>query len=144
MSVTPKPPLQDPKINVKLKLAALWASLMFCYVYGDYFGLYAPGKLAQMLAGRMEPLGAATQGVLVGTSAMMAVPALMVCLSLLLRPVISRWANVVLGLVYAAIMLMTMPGAWHFYLLFGVIEVLLSLAIMWTAWRWPRQERATP
>lgn len=132
-------PLDDPKVNVKLKLAALWASLMFCYVYGDYFGLYVPGKLAGMLAGRMDPLGAVTQGVLLGTSAMMAVPALMVCLSLLLRPVPSRWANVALGLVYAAIMLMTMPGAWTFYLIFGVIEVALSLAIVWTAWRWPRR-----
>jgi hypothetical protein len=139
MAATPKPPLHDPKINVKLKLAALWASLMFCYVYGDYFGLYAPGKLDGMLAGRMEPLGAVTQGVLLGTSAMMAVPALMVCLSLLLHAPISRWANVALGLAYAAIMLLTMPGAWQFYLLFGVIEVLLSLAIIWTAWRWPRQ-----
>ncbi len=124
---------------MKLKLAALWASLMFCYVYGDYFGLYVPGKLGGMLAGTMAPLGAVTQGVLLGTSAMMAVPALMVCLSLLLRATISCWANVTLGLVYAAIMLMTMPGAWRFYVFFGVIEVLLSLAIVWTAWRWPRQ-----
>jgi hypothetical protein len=135
-------PLDDPKINVKLKLAALWASLMFCYLYGDYFGLYVPGKLAGMLAGRMDPLGTVTQGVLLGTSAMMAVPALMVCLSLLLRPVAARWANVALGLVYAAIMLMTMPGAWRFYLFFGVIEVVISLAIAWTAWRWPRRDPA--
>ena len=132
-------PLDDPKVHVKLKLAALWASLMFCYVYGDYFGLYVPGKLAGMLAGRMDPLGAVTQGVLLGTSAMMAVPALMVCLSLLLRPVVARWSNVVLGLVYAAVMLMTMSGAWTFYLFFGVIEVALSLTISWTAWRWPRR-----
>lgn len=133
-----KAALDDPKINVKLKLAALWASLMFCYVYGDYFGLYAPGKLAGMLAGKMEPLGTVTQDMLLGTSAMMAVPALMVCLSLLLRPAISRWANVVLGLLYAAIMLLTMPGAWQFYLFLGAIEVLLSIAIVWTAWCWPR------
>jgi uncharacterized protein DUF6326 len=135
-------PLDDPKINVKLKLAALWASLMFCYIYGDYFGLYVPGKLAGMLAGRMDPLGTVSKGVLLGTSAMMAVPALMVCLSLLLRPVAARWANVALGLVYAAIMLMTMPGAWTFYLFFGVIEVVISLAIAWTAWRWPRRDPA--
>lgn len=133
-----KTSLEDPRINVKLKLAALWASLMFCYVYGDYFGLYVPGTLAGMLAGNMGPLGAVTQRVLLGTSVMMAVPALMICLSLLLRAPISRWANVALGLVYAAIMLMTMPGAWTFYLFFGVIEVALSLAIVWIAWRWPR------
>lgn len=142
MAGSGKAPLENPRIHVKARLGALWASLMFCYIYGDYFGLYAPGKLAQMLAGRMEPLGAVTQGVLVGTSAMMAVPALMVSLSLLLRPAVSRWANVMLALAYAGIMLMTMPGAWLFYQLFGVVEIVLSLAIAWTAWRWPRQDDA--
>lgn len=132
-------PLDDPKINVKLRLSALWASLMFCYVYGDYFGLYVPGKLSGMLAGRMAPLGAVTPNVLLGTSAMMAVPALMVCLALLLPAAISRWINGLLGLAYAAILLMTMPGAWSFYVFFGVIEIALSLTIVWTAWRWPRR-----
>ncbi|HET6433741.1 DUF6326 family protein [Dyella sp.] len=142
MAGSRKAPLDDPRINVKIRLAALWASLMFCYVYGDYFGLYEPGKLAGMLAGKMAPLGVVTQGVLLGTSAMMAVPALMVCLSLLLPAPVSRWANVVLGLAYAAIMLMTMPGARTFYLFLGVIEVVLSLTIGWTAWRWPRRPDA--
>ena len=32
--------LEDIKVNVKLKLAALWASFMFLYVYVDYFHLY--------------------------------------------------------------------------------------------------------
>lgn len=132
-------PLDDPKINVKLRLSGLWASLMFCYVYGDYFGLYVPGKLSGMLAGRMAPLGAVTPNVLLGTSAMMAVPALMVCLALLLPAAVSRWVNVLLGLAYAAILLMTMPGAWSFYVFFGVIEITLSLTIVWTAWRWPRR-----
>lgn len=136
-------PLHDPPPGPRVKLAGLWASLMFCYVYGDYFGLYVPGKLGGMLAGKMEPLGAATQGVLLGTSAMMAIPALMVCAVLLLPAAAARWGSVLFGLVYAGIMLLTMPGAWQFYLFFGVIEVLLSAAIAWTAWRWPRAS-ATP
>ena len=98
-------PLDDPKINVKLRLSALWASLMFCYVYGDYFGLYVPGKLAGMLAGRMAPLGAVTPNVLLGTSAMMAVPALMVCLALLLALTLGvvaarqRWSTVLVWVI---------------------------------------------
>ncbi len=35
----------DAKVNVKIKISALWAPVMFCYVYGDYFGLYVPGKM---------------------------------------------------------------------------------------------------
>jgi hypothetical protein len=29
--------LEDVKVNVKLKLAALWASFMFLYIYVDYW-----------------------------------------------------------------------------------------------------------
>lgn len=133
------PPLEDAKIQVKIKLSALWASLMLCFVYGDYFGLYVPGKLGNMIDGRMGPLGAVTQNVLVGTSIMMAIPALMVFLSLVMKPAISRWVNALLGLAYAAIMVLTMPGAWRFYQLLGVVEILLCLAIVGFALKWPRQ-----
>ena len=131
--------LDDTKVHVKLKLSALWAAVMFCYIYGDYFGLYAPGKLAEMLAGKMEPLGPATQGVLVGVAIMMVVPSIMVFLSLVLPPALNRWANIVLGAAYTAIMLMTIPGAWAFYILLGIIEVVLTALIVWYAWNWPKR-----
>ncbi|GLQ46002.1 hypothetical protein GCM10007862_10530 [Dyella lipolytica] len=135
---TTKPALQDVKVHVRLKLAALWTSLMFCYIYGDYFGLFQPGNLQDMLKGRMGPLGPTTQGVLLGTSALLAVPGLMIFLSLVMKPVINRAANIVLGLLYTAVMLVSMPGAWWFYLFLGAIEIVLSLLIVWYAWRWPR------
>lgn len=131
--------LDDVKIHTRFKLSALWASLMFCYIYGDYFGLYRPGKLQAMLDGQMGPLGPVTQGVLVGTSAMLAVPGLMVFLSLVLPARVARWANIVLGLAYTAIMLMTMPGAWNFYIFMGCIEIALTLLIVWQAWTWPKR-----
>ena len=131
--------LDDTKVHVKLKLSALWAAVMFCYIYGDYFGLYAPGKLAEILAGKMEPLGPATQGVLVGVAIMMVVPSIMVFLSLVLPPALNRWANIVLGSAYTAIMLMTIPGAWAFYILLGIIEVVLTALIVWYAWSWPKR-----
>lgn len=130
--------LEDVRIHVRFKLAALWASLMFCYIYGDYFGLYQPGTLRGMLEGRMGPLGPTTQGVLLGTSLLMAVPSLMVFLSLVLRAGLCRWIQVVLGIAYTLIMLVSMPGAWMFYLFLGAIEVLLTASIVWYAWRWPK------
>jgi hypothetical protein len=35
--------LQDTRVPLRIRLAGLWTSLMSCYIYGDYFGLYAPG-----------------------------------------------------------------------------------------------------
>jgi hypothetical protein len=130
--------LEDFKVPTRIRLSALWASTMFCYVYGDFFGLFRPGRIAAMSEGRIGPLGEATPGVLVGVSAMMAIPSLMVFLSLALPAPLSRWLNVALGLAYTGIMLLTMKGAPPFYLFFGVIEVLLTLTIVWTAIRWPR------
>ena len=133
--------LEDTKVPVRFKLAALWTSVMFCYVYGDYFQLYKPGKLQDMLNGEMG-LGEVTQGMLVGTTILMAVPSLMIFLSLVLPAVVSRWLNVGAGLFYTAIMLLILSnGAWAFYMLFATIEVILTLLVVWYAWSWPRQPR---
>ena len=35
--------LHDPPVPVRAKLAAAWTSLMFLYIYLDYFALYKPG-----------------------------------------------------------------------------------------------------
>jgi hypothetical protein len=54
--------LGNLKVPVKLKLSALWASLMFCYIYADCFALYKSGALQSMLAGNIGPLGPTTLG----------------------------------------------------------------------------------
>ena len=133
--------LEDTEVSVRLKLAALWTSVMFCYVYGDYFELYVPGKLQEMLKGEMA-LGTVTQGMLVGTAILMAIPSLMIFLSIALPAAVSRWFNVGAGLFYATIMLLILVnGAWAFYMLFAAIEIILTLLVVWYAWRWPRQPR---
>jgi len=100
--------LDDIKVHVKIKISALWASVMFCYIYGDYFGLYKPGTLQDMLSEKTGFLG--TQGGLLGTSAMMAIPSAMMFLSLVLNPRLNRWLNIVLGALYTLIILITMTS----------------------------------
>ena len=134
--------LDDTPVPVKIKIAALWASVMFCYIYGDYFGLYQPGALQAMLAGKMGPLGQTTQGILIGTSAMMAIPSLMVFLSLVLQPRVDRWLNMVTGTLYTVIILITMWGGWAFYVVLGIIEIVLTALIVWYAWKWPAAKAA--
>jgi len=131
----------DAPVPVRIKLAALWTSVMLCYMYCDYFELYVPGKLQSMLDGRMGPLGAVTQGVLVGTAVMMIIPSLMVFLSVALSARASRALNIVLGVLYSVIMMFAIRGTWTFYRLFGVVEIALTLLVVWYAWRWPRVER---
>jgi hypothetical protein len=131
--------LEDIKVPVRLKLSALWTALMFCYVYGDYFGLYPPGQLKGMLEGN-GPIGPTSQGSLVAVSLLMVIPSLMTFLPLVLPPVLNRWLNVTLALVYAVVVALTMPGAWIFYIAFSTVEIVLSLLIAWYAWRWPKAQ----
>jgi hypothetical protein len=135
---SPQARFEDAKIDTKIKLAALWAATTFCYLYGDYFELYVPGKLASMLEGKMGPLGAVTQQVLLGTSLMMAIPSVMVFLSLVIKPTISRWLNIALGTAFSVIMMLAIQGTWMFYQFFGIVEIMLTATIVWQAWKWPR------
>jgi len=130
------PVLDDIKVHVRFKLSALWASVMFCYIYGDYFQLYQPGQLEAMIAGKMAFFHI-TQGVLLGMAAVMAIPSLMVFLSLVLPPRANRWVNIVSGTLYTGIMILAIKGGWHYYVFFGLIEITLTILIVWFAWSWP-------
>jgi hypothetical protein len=129
---------EDIKVHVRFKLFALWTSVMFFYIYGDYFELYQPGKLQDVIAGRM-PFGAISQGALLGMAAVMIIPSLMPFLSLVLPTGVNRWMNIVFGAVYSVIMVLVIRGGWNYYILYGLIEITLTLLITWYAWTWPKQ-----
>ena len=133
--------LDDAKVNVRTKISALWTTLMFCYIYADYFELYVPGKLADMIAGNIGLLGQVTQAILVGTAILLAIPTMMIFLSIVLSPQIARWANIIFGVVYTLVAVATLcaPGAWIFYRIFCAIEILLAVAIIGYAWYWPKK-----
>ncbi len=114
---------------------------MFCYIYADYFGLYVPGRLQQMLAGTMPPLGPVSQWVLLGTSTVLAIPAVMIFLSLVLKPRLNRALNIGFGITYTLIILVTMWD-WWFYICYGVIEITLTVLAVWYAWTWPKDAEA--
>lgn len=137
----PASELIDVKIPIRAKLSSLWAALMFCYIYGDYFGLYVPGKLSGMIGGG-GPMGPVSQSSLVISSVLLAVPGLMIFFSLVLPSAVCRWTNIVFGAFYIVVMVLTMPGAWNFYLLLGIVEISIGLLTVWYAWRWPRQDSA--
>ncbi len=55
---------EDVKINVKMKLSALWAALMFIYIYADILQQFMPGKIEKAMEGFMGPFPV-TQGCVV-------------------------------------------------------------------------------
>ena len=108
-------------------------------VYNDYFSMYLPGSIDGMAAGQMGPLGDATDMLLVAVSILLAVPALMIFLSAVLPPTINRWLNVLLGLVYTVVELLTFFGSVLFYQIVVGLEIVVTVLIVWYAFRWSKQ-----
>ena len=126
---------EDVKINVKMKLSALWGALMLLYIYADIFSLYRPGQIEEMISGRMGPFPV-TQGSLLVASILMMIPAVMVFLSLTLKPKVNRWVNVILGVLYTFVNISNLIGeTWAFYILFGIVEIALTFLIVGYAWK---------
>jgi hypothetical protein len=132
--------MENTKINVKLKLSALWVAMMLLYIYADILSLFRPGQVQEMIDGRMGPFPA-TQGALLTAAILMIVPAGMVFLSVGLKPVVNRWTNIILGILYTLVNISNLIGeTWAYYLLFGIVEIAITLLIIWHAWNWPVQE----
>jgi len=132
--------LEDVKIPVKMKLSALWVAMMLLYIYADILSLFRPGQVEEMMEGRMGPLPV-TQGSLLTASILMMIPAVMVFLSLILKSKAGRWTNITLGALYTLVNISNLIGeTWIYYISFGVIEIALTLLIVWYSWKWATPE----
>jgi hypothetical protein len=135
----PQKALEDIKVNVKLKLAALWASFMFLYIYVDYFALYMPGKIEGILAGKIFIFDISYVFLLIALISV-TIPALMIFLSVALPAKVSRWANIIIAAVYIPYTLFNLTGEAWVHMVFGaVVEVALLLLIISYAWKWHRK-----
>ncbi|MBL7782033.1 MAG: hypothetical protein JNM22_12500 [Saprospiraceae bacterium] len=133
--------LEDIKVSLKGKLASLWATLMFLYIYVDHFHLFMPNKVADIQAGRVFTFDI-TQGFLLGTLASMTIPALMIFLSVALPAKINRWTNIIIAAIFIPYSLFNLAGEAWMHMVFGaVVEVVLLCLIIRYAWKWPRVEK---
>lgn len=133
------------EINVKIKLAALWTTLMFLYIYADYFELKTPGTIENIM-NLKTPVGATTPGLLIIFSVLLIIPSLMIFLSIFLRPQTSKWLNMIFGFIYAAISILIIVSGigdkWQaFFVLYNVVEVFIFIMIIWQAWNWPKTDK---
>jgi hypothetical protein len=135
--------LEDLGVNVKIKLAGLWVALMFFYLYRDVLGFMEPGHVEDLLAGELAGVPM-TQALLLGSAVLMAIPSVMIFLSLALKARANRWANIILGVAHIAIL-----GGTFFvgeisalYAFYAIVEFLLIALIVWHAWWWPKLEEA--
>jgi hypothetical protein len=133
--------LEDVKINIKIKLSALWATVMFIYLYVDVFGFFKPGIIEDAISGKVWEFQI-TQVWLLGVIILMTIPSLMVFLSLVLPVKANRWTNIIVGILYIVVTLgMTIGESYAFYIFGSIVETVLLLLIVVYAWKWPTHER---
>jgi len=129
--------LEEIKVSLKVKLATLWASLMFLIIYLDYFHLYMPGKIEDIQTGRVFEFDI-TQGFLLAALASVTIPALMIFLSVALPAKVNRCINIILAAIYIPYMLFNLAGDAWMHMVFGaVVEIVLFCLIIRYAWKWP-------
>ena len=133
--------LEAPPVPVQAKLAAAWTSFMFLYVYVDILNFYKPGVVDSILNGfvwRFE----VSSALLTVMLASVAIPAVMVMLSVTLPARVSRPVNLVVASLYIPYSVFNAAGAtWEWTFFYGLsigIEVLLLAFILRSAWTWPR------
>lgn len=131
--------LEKFKVNTRIQLSGLWISVMFCYIYGDYFELYVPMKVSGLLNGQ-NLLDSPAKLFL--ATLILTIPALMIFLSLILPPAWAKWLNIGIGLfltLFTLLVGISSISAWRaFYVFLSFLESILTTVIIIKAWRWPQ------
>jgi len=126
--------------DVKIKLSALWVTVLFVFAYVDILSHMQPGVIEEFITGEVAGFQI-TETWLLGVTVMMTIPALMVFLSLVLKPKVNRWANIIVASLKIIVVISSnfIGVPWVYYLFGSVVEVILLSSIVWYAWKWPKQ-----
>jgi len=134
--------LEDVRVGVRLKISALWIAMLFLFAYGDIVGFFNPGQIEEVISGEISGIEI-TQVFLLAVSVYIAIASVMIFLSLVLRPTVCRWTNIVLAILYSVSIVASAIGETDAYYLFlSTAEIAMLLLIVRYAWTWPRQDGA--
>jgi hypothetical protein len=118
--------------DVKIVLSASWIALMLTYLLGDVLRIYAGAFKPGEMAGRKI-----TQNLLLGIAILMAIPIVMVFLSLALNYPFNRWANITAAIIFLGFNLIGLPtyrsGYDRFLVNVGLGFNILTISY---AWQW--------
>lgn len=118
----------------KIKLSALWVSLMLTYLLGDVLRIFSGDFVAGEVGGMQV-----SQGLYLVLAIIMVIPIVMVFLSLTLNNPVNRWANIIVAILlfcFNLIGLPTYPSAYDKFLI--VVGLGFNILTVWYAWKWPK------
>lgn len=131
--------LEDQQIPVRAKLAAAWTSFMFLYVYVDLLAFFKPGVINDILVGVVWEFDI-SQTLFTAFLALLAIPILMIVLSMTLPARANRITNLIVASVQIPFAAFNATGeSWTYFYGLGVaLEVIVLALILRYAWTWPR------
>ena len=118
--------------DIQIKLSAIWIALMLTYLLGDVLRIFS-GDFKGGEIGGMQ----VSQKMYLGMAILMVVPIFMVILSLILPHNVSRWANIIVAIIFFAFNLIglpTYPSAYDKFLI--VVGLVFNILTVWYAWKW--------
>lgn len=120
----------------RLKLSALWVSLMLTYLLGDVLRIFSGDFVAGEMAGMQS-----TQGLYLIVAIVLVIPIVMVFLSLTLKQAVNRWVNIFAAILLFAFNLIGLPTYTSAYDQFLIVVGLgFNILTLWYAWKWRAQE----
>ena len=133
--------LENAPMRVQAKLAAAWGSLIFLILYIDYFHLYQPGEIDDIRNGFIFAFDI-SGGLISIFFVIIAIPGLMVLLSMALPARVNRATNLAVASLQIPLMVFNIVGSPSDFVLYYIltigVELLILFYILRTAWTWPR------
>jgi len=138
VSTTSSSTFEGVRVGVRPKISALWIAMLVLFAYGDIFGFFKPGQIEEVMSGEISGIEI-TQGFLFAISVYIAIASVMIFLTLVLKPAVVRWTNIVLAILYIVSIVAAAIGEDAYYLFLSAVEIAMLLLIVRYAWTWPRQ-----
>jgi hypothetical protein len=127
----------------KILLVLLWIFYSLNFMYADQLNSLEPGVLEGIMAGYVaDGTVQITSGFLLGSAITLEIPFLMIVLSWVLKYRANRWANIIAGIIIAALQIASLfigtPSPT--YIFYSTVEIAGLLLLIWTAWKWSNPE----
>jgi len=126
----------------KIKISVLWLVFECGAIVTPILELYLPGFAEGLIAGELGGSPITPELILVLAIGTL-IPPIMAFLSLVLKDSMNRWANIIVGVVFAGFALvfgplayLAQPSAYYAYaILIGIVQFVAAALIIWYAWK---------
>lgn len=120
----------------KIKISVLWLFSAVAFLAHQILALLEPGVLAGIMAGEVEGMKIGPELIFL-FAILFLVPMIMAFLSLTLKDSINRWANIIVGAVFAALFIAVIATVAKLSgeILMTFSTVVALALIVWYAWK---------